>query len=113
MALVDEDWSSVQRPVRYLTPFRSYGEVGVEDDEDDDSDELDTAIEWVFSQLTPEECFIARARYYEKVTIRELAARMGLEKSHMHRLCRRTEMHLRTVAVEHPVIQGRLGLAGG
>lgn len=71
-------------------------------------DDLDEAIEWVFAQLTPEEQFIAQARYWENVTIRELADRMGLHKSHMHRLCCRTELRLRTVCIEHPAILARL-----
>ena len=105
MALVDEDWSVVQRPARYVSVLCTH----VVDNDVDDV--LGQAIEWVLGQLTPQECFIAQARYYENVTIRELAGRLGLAKSHTHRLCVRTEVRLRTICIEHPLIQARLGLA--
>jgi RNA polymerase sigma factor (sigma-70 family) len=64
-------------------------------------------------QLGDEDRFIVEAIWFERLTVRQLALRLGLEKSQTHRLCTRAVVHLGTCCVEHPTLQARYGLQVG
>ena len=63
--------------------------------------------------LTDEDRYLVEAIWFERVTVRTLALRLGLEKSQTHRLCTRAVVRLGAVCVEHPVLQAQYGLQSG
>jgi DNA-directed RNA polymerase specialized sigma24 family protein len=60
--------------------------------------------------LTGFDRFVLEATHIERITIRELAVRIGLHKTHTHRLVRRAEIHLRDECLQHPVVLHYLGI---
>jgi DNA-directed RNA polymerase specialized sigma24 family protein len=64
-------------------------------------------------QLGDEDRFLVEAIWFERLTVRALAPRLGLEKSQTHRLCCRAVVRLGALCVEHPVLQARYGLQVG
>lgn len=73
---------------------------------------LREAVVDCIERLSAEDQFLLEASHIERATVRELAARLGLHKSHTYRLVRRAELRLRTECLEHVVILTYLGLAG-
>lgn len=71
---------------------------------------LREAVVDCMDRLSERDRLILDARHAEQITIRALAVRLGLHKSHTHRLCQRAEVHLAAVCIENPVIQARLNL---
>jgi hypothetical protein len=63
-----------------------------------------------FERLCDEDQFLVEAIWFERLTVRALALRLGLEKSQTHRLCRRAVIRLGVLCAEHPVLQDRYGL---
>lgn len=73
---------------------------------------LHEAIADCMDQLSSEDQFMLDAWYMEQVTIRALAERMGLHKSHTYRLVKRAETRLRDVCMLNVTVQMYLGIAG-
>jgi hypothetical protein len=57
--------------------------------------------------LDEEDRFLVEAIWFERVTVRVLALRMGLEKSQTHRLCCRAVEHLGVLCAGHPLLAER------
>jgi DNA-directed RNA polymerase specialized sigma24 family protein len=55
--------------------------------------------------------FMLEATHIERVTVRELAVRVGLHKSYTYRLVKRAEVRLRVECLQHPVVLEYLGVA--
>lgn len=53
---------------------------------------------------------LLEATHVERITVRELAARLDLHKSYTYRLVRRAELRLRDECLQHPVVLDYLGL---
>jgi DNA-directed RNA polymerase specialized sigma24 family protein len=64
-------------------------------------------------QLDDEDRFLVEAIWFERLTVRALAIRLGIEKSQTHRLCTRAVVRLGTLCVEHPVFQAQYGVQVG
>ena len=73
---------------------------------------LHEAVADCMDQLSAEDRYMLDAWYMERVTIRALAARMGLHKSHTYRLVKRAETRLRDACLLNHTVQIYLGLAG-
>ena len=53
---------------------------------------------------------LLEATHVERITVRELATRVGLHKSYTYRLVRRAELRLRNECLQHPVVLTYLGV---
>ena len=73
---------------------------------------LREAVAACMEELSDEDRYVLDAWHLEQITIRELAARLGLHKSYTYRLVKRAERRLRDTCVQDPLIQSYLGLAG-
>ena len=73
---------------------------------------LHEALADCMDQLCAEDRYMLDAWHMEQVTIRALAARMGLHKSHTYRLVKRAETRLRDVCMLNVTVQMYLGIAG-
>ena len=62
------------------------------------------------SQLPERLRYVIDAVNSERVSIRQLAARMSMSKSQVHRLADQAEEQLRLLLIGHPIIRRRLGL---
>lgn len=60
--------------------------------------------------LGDEDRYVVEAIWFERITVRVLADRLGLAKSQAHRLCCRAVVRLGERCVEHPILQARYGL---
>jgi len=74
---------------------------------------LREAVADCLDELSAEDRFMVEAVWFERITVRALAARLGLEKSQAHRLVTRAVVRLGERCVEHPVLQVHLGLQVG
>ena len=70
------------------------------------------AVAESMEMLSDQDQYLVNAWFIERITIRSLAARLGLEKSYTHRLVHRAARRLRDRCVQHPTIQVYLGIAG-
>lgn len=73
---------------------------------------LREAVADCLDQLSAEDRFLLEATHIERITYRELAARMGLHKSYTYRLVKRAELRLRDQCLQHAMVLMYLGLAG-
>lgn len=73
---------------------------------------LREAVVSCFDQLSPEDQFVLEAICFERITVRELASRLGLQKSRTHRIAQRAVKRLATIVQEHPVVQEALATRG-
>lgn len=64
-------------------------------------------------QLNDEDRFVIEAIWFERITVRELGPRLGVEKSQAHRLVTRAVVRLGDLCVQHPVLQAHFGLQVG
>lgn len=71
---------------------------------------LREAVADCFEQLSAEDQFVLEALWFEQITVRALAERMGLHKSYTHRIAQRAIKRLEAICREHPVIVQRLRL---
>lgn len=113
--VVFTDWSTVHERQRPWSPLQALMEARPQVDPLDSVVGLQSLREAVvdcIERLSAEDQFLLEASHIERATVRELAARMGLHKSHTYRLVRRAELRLRTECLEHTVILMYLGLAG-
>jgi DNA-directed RNA polymerase specialized sigma24 family protein len=68
---------------------------------------LREAIAECIEQLSDEDQFVIEAIWFERVTVRALADRLGLHKSRTHRMCQRAVIRLGDIASTHPVLMAR------
>ena len=73
---------------------------------------LHEALADCMDQLCAEDRYMLDAWHMEQVTIRALAERMGLHKSHTYRLVKRAETRLRDACLLNVTVQMYLGIAG-
>jgi DNA-directed RNA polymerase specialized sigma24 family protein len=113
--VVFTDWSTLHELQRPWSPLQALMEarpqvapldsvVGLQP--------LREAVADCLDQLSAEDRFLLEATHVERVTVRELAARMGLHKSYTYRLVKRAETRLRDQCLEHITVLDYLGLAG-
>lgn len=69
---------------------------------------LREAVTDCFDQLSAEDQFVIEAVWFERITIRALADRLGLHKSYTHRIAQRAVRRLGDLCEQHPVIRQRL-----
>lgn len=77
--------------------------------------ELQTLREAVvdcLDQLGAEDRFVIEALWFEGITVRALAERLGIHKSRTHRIAQRAVNRLGQVCQCHPTIVGHLRLGG-
>jgi len=74
---------------------------------------LREAVADCVDQLGDEDRWMIEAIWFERITVRELAPRLGLEKSQTHRLVTRAVVRLGDLCVQHPVLQAHFGLQVG
>ena len=106
-------WSAVQWPHRCdsdlealmgTTPFGDPEMAWV------DLQPLREAVADCIDLLDAEDRFLVEAIWFERVTVRVLAVRLGLEKSQTHRFCTRAVEHLGVLCATHPVLAARFAL---
>lgn len=107
---VFEDWSPVQWERQSLTQLEAMmtARPHHEGESLDAKLSLREAIVECFDQLNAEDQFIIDASCFERVTVRELADRLGVCKSVAHRMTQRAIHRLGTICQEHPVVQRAL-----
>ena len=77
-----------------------------------DRQPLREAVASCMELLSEEDHYVLIAWHMEQITIRALAARMGLHKSYTYRLVKRAETRLRDLCMQDVTIQLYLGVAG-
>ena len=65
------------------------------------------ALAECIDELCDEDRFVIEAIWFERVTVRALADRMGLHKSYTHRVAQRAVQRLTVVASTHPTLVAR------
>jgi hypothetical protein len=68
---------------------------------------LQEALADCFDLLDDQDRFVLEAIWFERITVRVLADRMGLGKSWTHDICQRAVKRLGAVAEVHPVFASR------
>lgn len=109
------DWSTVHELQRPWSPLQALMEARPEMDPMDSVvglQQLREAVVDCIDNLCDQDQFLLEASHIERITVRELAARLGLHKSYTYRLVKRAELRLRDECLGHTVILGYLGLAG-
>jgi RNA polymerase sigma factor (sigma-70 family) len=77
----------------------------------DERQELREAVVDAMEQLDEQDRFILEAIHAERLSITQLAERLGLERSgHVHRIVKRAEERLRTQLVLSPIIRERISM---
>lgn len=109
-----QDWSTVHGLQRPWSPLQALMECRPAVDPVDSVvglQPLREAVAACVDRLNPEDRFMLEATHVERITVRALAARMGLHKSHTYRLVKRAELRLRDECLLEPVVLKYLGLA--
>lgn len=96
----DTELGALMESMPYCDPEASYTQRAL----------LREAMADCVEQLDDEDRFLVEAIWFERCTIRVLAARMGLEKSQTHRLATRAVVRLGNLCVAHPVFQAQYGV---
>lgn len=112
--VIFEDWSTVHALPRPWSPLQALMEARPEMDPVDSVVGLQPLREAVVDcvdALCDEDRFLLEATHVERVTVRALAERIGLHKSHTYRLVKRAEVRLRDQCLQHPAVLAYLGLA--
>lgn len=105
-----EPWSTVQWPHRSDSNLEALMATAPCRDPEGSLDELQLlreALTDCLDQLDPQDRFVLEAIWFERVTVRVLAARMGLCKTRTHEISQRAVKRLGLVASEHPVLAAR------
>jgi hypothetical protein len=76
----------------------------------EEAEPLIEAIEYAALCLNAEDTYILNAINSEGITFDELGARLGVSKTHSHRLYGRALNRLRTLLLNHPPVRERLGM---
>lgn len=74
--------------------------------------DLREAVVECFDQLGAEDQFVIEAICFERITVRELAERLGIHKSRTHRIAQRAIKRLGMICQDHPVVQEALSIRG-
>jgi DNA-directed RNA polymerase specialized sigma24 family protein len=112
--VVFTDWSTVHELQRPFSPLQALMEARPSADPVDSVVgllPLREAVADCLDALSAADRFMLEAAHIERITVRELAARMGFHKSYTYRLVKRAELRLRDECLQHPAILGYLGLA--
>jgi DNA-directed RNA polymerase specialized sigma24 family protein len=105
-----EPWSTVQWPHRCDTDLEALMGTPPCRDPDGAVDELQVIREALvdcLDQLSAEDRFVLEAIWFERVTVRALAVRLGIHKSRTHEISQRAVVRLGVVCAEHPVLLQR------
>lgn len=108
-----QDWSTVHGLQRPWSPLQALMEARPQMDPMDSVvglQPLREAVAGCVDRLSPEDRFMLEATHVERVTVRALAERLGLHKSHTYRLVKRAELRLRDECLLEPVVLAYLGL---
>src|SRR5690348_11691351 len=111
--VIFQDWSTVHGQQRPFSPLQALMEARPQSEPTESVvglQPLREAVACCIEQLCPEDRYLLEASHVERVTVRELASRIGLHKSYTHRLVKRAELRLRAVLLEDAVILLYLGL---
>ena len=108
---VFEPWSSVQWFRRTDSDLEAMmGALPFHDQVDswDVVQPLREAVVDCLDQLSEEDRFVIDALWFEGITIRVLAVRLGIHKSRTHRIAVRAVARLGVICADHPLIAARL-----
>ena len=111
--VVFQDWSTVhelQRPFSALQALMETRPDGAEMDCVLGLQPLREAVVDCIDLLCERDQVLLEGTHIERITVRELAVRVGLHKSYTERLVRRAELRLRDECLQHPVILSYLGV---
>ena len=113
--VVFQDWSTVHDQQRPWSPLQALMEARPEHEPVSsvvDLQPLREAVASCVDRLSDEDRFLLEATHVERITVRALAERLGLHKSHTYRLVKRAELRLRDSCLTQPEILVYLGVAG-
>jgi RNA polymerase sigma factor (sigma-70 family) len=103
-----QSWGWVsQTDSRPVTPIQALMEAGIGDTPERSLVELQVLREAVvdcFDQLDEQSKFVLEAWFFERITIRQLAVRLGLKKSRTHRIKNEALEKLEVLLLQHPLI---------
>jgi DNA-directed RNA polymerase specialized sigma24 family protein len=107
------DWSCIQAPVRGGTDIEAL--MGARPHEDPDMPlvaqlVLREALSDCFEQLSDQDRYILEAIWFEGISYRTLATRMGLHKSYTHRIVQRAVSRLGELCEGNPTILSHLSV---
>jgi len=111
--VVFQDWSTVHDQQRPFSPMQALMESGPTLDARSSVTELQPLREAVadcIDVLSDQDRFMLEAIHIERITVRELAVRVGLHKSHTHRLVKAAEVRLRDACLTSPMVLAYLGV---